>query len=421
MKVFYGKWIDPHLNYLKPLLTIKVYSMKKVQNLTAYFFILFVLLTITAKGQQVKSDGYLISGTLKGIDSGIIRMSSTTGDSVLDSSIIVKGKFFMQGKIGTPERMLFTISPGNWNFRAFVENSRIKFFIDTAGAEHYGKGSNKWALIWKIKETGSGLCDVYEQYKKETNLQYYSSIFSSLNGKLKAVKGDKVATTRVEHEMDSVKNLVLPRLKSWIENYISQHPSSIAGVYLFNEYYQTSMDSSLSLSYLDSILNRFSGAATSSIYYKQLADKVINLKNIQPNSLAPDFTLQKRDKSTFTLSSTRRNFTLIDFWASWCVPCRKAIPAWKEVYAQYKDKGLVIVSVSNDRDWNEWIKALNNEQMPWIQVIDEFPAEDQPAVVAELYPSITIPFYVLLDKEGKVILASGEEDIMRKKIEEVFR
>ncbi len=395
--------------------------MKSNQNSTFYFFALFVLLSINVNGQQIKNNGYFIHGTIKGIDTGIIRMSSIGGNSAPDSASIVKGKFSLRGKISTPQLMLFTVFPGNWNFRAFVENTSIGLSIDTAGAEHYGEGSNKWALIREIKETGSELSDVYEKYKKETNLPYYMSFFSSLRAKLKAVKGDAIATSRVEHEMDSVKNIVLPRLKSWIENYISRYPSSIAGVYLFNEYYQSSGDSSLSYTYLNSILNRFSGTAITSVYYKALADIAIKLKQIQPNSLAPDFTLQRKDKSSFTLSSTRGNYTLIDFWASWCVPCRKAIPLWKEVYSKYKDKGLVMVSVSNDRSWDDWIKALDKEQMPWLQVIDEFPDEDKPAVVSTLYPNESIPFYVLIDKEGKVILATGKEENMKKKIEEIFQ
>lgn len=380
--------------------------------------LLVLLFAINAKGQQIKNDRYLINGTIKGIDSGIVRMLSANGNSVLDSSVIVKAKFSMQGKIDLPERRLFTISPGTWSFRAFVENTSIVLHIDTVGAEHYGKGNNKWALIWEIEEIGSALANVYTKYKNETNQEYYVSIISSLRKKLKAA-GNAEAASKVKQEMDSVSNLLLANQKVWIENYISQYPSSVEGVYLFNEYYQSS--SGRSLSYLDSILNKFSGLATSSVYYKELADIAINLKNTQPNSLAPDFTLLKRDKSRFTLSSTRGNYTLIDFWASWCVPCRKAIPSWKEVYAKYKSKGLTIVSVSNDRKWDNWTKALNKEQMPWVQVIDEFSSENEPALVAELFGSKMLPFYVLLNKEGKVVLASEEKEIMRKKIEEIFQ
>ena len=390
--------------------------MKRIRNVTICLFLLFAS---DANGQQIKSEGYLINGTIKGIDSGIVRMLSHNGDSVLDSSIIINGKFSMQGKIGTPERMLFSISPGNWSFMAFVEDTIITLFIDTARAKHYGKGANKWALIWTIKETGSNLANVYANYERETNQNYYKSLIFSLSEKLKAIKNNLFEQSNLKHKIDSVTNQILSQQKLWIENYIDQYPSSVAGVYLFYEHYQSLSDGSFF--YLDSVLNKFSGFARSSVYYKELTDIAINLKNSQVNSFAPDFTLLKRDKSKFSLSSTRGNYRLIDFWASWCVPCRKAIPAWKEVYAKYKCKGLTIVSVSGDRDWDDWIEALDKEQMPWVQLIDEFPSKNEQAFVAELFGVKQLPFYILIDNEGKVIHTSDSEDEMRKRIEEIFR
>lgn len=390
--------------------------MNRIKLSMIFFFVLFA---IHVNGQENNNDGYFITGIIKGIDSGIVRMLSGNGNSVLDSSIIKKGKFSMKGKIGSPQRLLFNVSPGNWNFRAFVENTGITVYIDTAGADHYGKGNDKWALIWEIEEQGSELANVYTKYKNETNQQYYTSVFGTLRNKLKEVRDNVDATSKVNRNIDSVRNLFLLLQKDWIENYITQNPSSIAGVYLFHEYYQSSSDRSLSN--LDSMLSRFSGLATSSVYYAELATTAANLRNTQTNSLAPDFTLLQRDKTSFTLSSTRGNYTLIDFWASWCVPCRKAIPLWKEMYTKYKHKGFIILGVSNDRNWDDWIKALDKEQMPWIQVIDEFPVENEPALVASLYPSDGIPFYVLLDKDGKVIIACNDKDAIRKKIEEILR
>lgn len=137
-------------------------------------------------------------------------------------------------------------------------------FQHTVGAGHYGKGSNTWALIWEIDESGAALAHVYTQYKNETNQKYYVSIFSSLREKLKAVKDNADAAFKVKQEMDSVSTLVLARQKVWIESYISRYPSSKAGAYLFNQYYHLSPNRSLS--YLDSIINRFSGLAKSSVY-----------------------------------------------------------------------------------------------------------------------------------------------------------
>lgn len=378
-----------------------------------------------AHGQHRKDNSYIINGTIKGIDSGKILMLNSSGTSVLDSAVIVNGKFFMQGKVDMAERLLFRAFPGNWNFRAFVENASINLYIDTTGARYQGSDKDKWALIWDIEERGSQMAKVYSQYINETGQKNFPSIQSSVHKKLKEAKGNKEAEAKLMGEMDSITKQVLAKQKTWIENYIKQYPSSIAGTYIFHEFfsnyqYQLSLPADVVLAYLNSILDMFSGPAKSSVYHKELANEAAKLSNIQTGSLAPDFTLLKTDKTTFTLSSTRGNYTLIDFWASWCIPCRKAIPEWKEVYAKYKDKGFTIVGVSTDRNWNDWIKALGKEQMPWEQVIDEFPNESDPALVKGLFGTNSLPYYVLLDKEGFVLLASGDKDLIIKKIEAIF-
>jgi len=143
-------------------------------------------------------------------------------------------------------------------------------------------------------------------------------------------------------------------------------------------------------------------------------------KALLPGNLAPDFTLLQRDSSLFTLSSMRGGYLMIDFWASWCKPCREAIPHWKEIYQTYHEKGFDIVSVSDDSRWGDWIRAMDQEQMPWIQVIDEFPVKNRPARIGSLYMTHYIPFYVLLDKEGRIILYTDSEEAIDSKLKELL-
>jgi thiol-disulfide isomerase/thioredoxin len=156
------------------------------------------------------------------------------------------------------------------------------------------------------------------------------------------------------------------------------------------------------------------------VYYKELSGAVAKKKALQPGNTAPDFTLKKPDSSSFTLSSLRGRYVILDFWASWCVPCRKAIPHWKEVYKKYNAKGLEMVSVTNDSRWSDWFKALDVEKMPWLQVADEFPIKNMPARVATLYMIPYLPTYVLLDKEGKIVLHNASEEQMDEKLKEIF-
>lgn len=165
---------------------------------------------------------------------------------------------------------------------------------------------------------------------------------------------------------------------------------------------------------------KFTGQAKSTVYFSNLTDDLQKRKALQPGNVAPDFTLLKPDSSSFTLSSLHGKYVLLDFWASWCVPCRKAIPHWKEVYKKYHPKGFEIVGVTNDIRWSDWFKALDEEKMPWLQVADEFPVKNMPSRVGTMYMTPYLPTYILLDKEGKILLHNASKEQIDQKLKEVF-
>lgn len=383
--------------------------MKKV--LSAVICLISFSFSFQAYAQNGKSPVYTINGRITGVDSGKIYTLSPDRN-VIDSAAIVKGNFIVSGKLDLPERKEFRIKPGNWEFGAFVDAPHITFDIDTLGSEHYDSGGKDYPIIRQIKETGSPLADVYAIYKRETEQDDYIS----LSKKLKFASKDSAAV--IKNKMDSLVKTFPEKLKFWVENYVLQNPTSIPGIYIFQHYFSEFNEKSPV--YLRSMLAQFSGPAKASPHYKELMNKLSALENVQVGKVAPDFTLLKRDKQKFALTATRGSVVLLDFWASWCVPCRAAIPNWKKVYAKYHGKGFNIISISNDRKWGEWTKALDKEKMPWTQVIDEFPSTGGPAIVAGLYPSRYIPYYVLIDKKGDIVIASGDENAVTKKIEETL-
>lgn len=118
---------------------------------------------------------------------------------------------------------------------------------------------------------------------------------------------------------------------------------------------------------------------------------------------ATDFTLKSIDGQEVTLSDFRGRYVVVDFWASWCDPCRRGVPAMKEIYAKYRDKGLEIIAVSQDNDAEMWRKAVEEDQSGWIHLIDE-PVEGKEAMrVGSAYGVRSIPSYFLIDKEGKFV------------------
>jgi thiol-disulfide isomerase/thioredoxin len=382
--------------------------MKKV--LVAITFLTFF--SLQACVQTAKKPTYIISGKITGIDSGKIYIYSPDRN-VIDSAAIVKGKFNLSGKLDLPEKKSFMIKPGNWGFIAFVDASHITFDIDTSGAQHQYSGEMDYPIIWQIKETGSPFADVYDIYQRETGQTESISLTRKLNS------ANKDSAAYLNKKLDSIRNVFPERQKSWIETYVRQNPTSIPGIYIFKEYYDTSQDTSPV--YLRSMLGHFSGPAKASSYYKALMTKLSVLESVQVGKPAPNFSLLKRDKRKFNLSTTWGSVVMLDFWASWCVPCRAGIPNWKKVYAKYHRKGFNIISIADDRNWGDWVKALDQEKMPWIQVIDSYPSATSPAIVSKLYGTHFIPHFVLIDEKGEIMIATGDEHAVIKKIKEVLK
>jgi thiol-disulfide isomerase/thioredoxin len=369
---------------------------------------------------------YDIKGTVKGVTSGIVKLVRNNEDDrtskSIDSATITNGTFELKGKIDAPEMMSVQLDPGNWSFNIFVENAPVTITADTAGAEYYDYtkyGMVKGAMIKTFTETGSKNYDDWMAYQNDPGQKQYDPVFAELDKKFKATGSDIDAQYKVRDQMDSVSKLQQAWQKKKIDEYVDQNPSSVAGIYMFSRLY---MFTSGTMSYpaLDSVLKKYTGDAKKTPYYASLIKSRTMLKAVQPGAVAPDFTLLKSDSTKLTLSSTRGKYIMIDFWASWCHPCRHAIPHWKEVYQKYHEKGFDILSVSDDNRWKDWTKAMDEEKMPWAQVDDRFSRKNMPADVGSLYMTTFIPFYVLLDKEGKILVYTSDEDKIDAKLKEVF-
>lgn len=392
------------------------------KNMLLGFAVLCLLFACNANRQN--NTGYTIKGTVKGIDTGMVKLVAYNEDDrtskTVDSATVAGGSFILTDTLGIPQMMSLIIEPGNWSFQVFVEDTVLSVEADTAGALYYdytAYGGNKGAQIKNYTETGSSNYDAWIKYQHDPGQKQYEPVFDALDKKFQATK-DIDAQYAIRDQIDSVRKRLQAWQKTKIDAYVSHHPSSVAGVYMFDQLYTFSQD--MPIAEMENMLGKYKGQAKSSVYYKRLEGELAKKKAVAPGSIAPDFTLLKRDSSKFTLSSLRGKYVMIDFWASWCHPCRQAIPHWKEVYNKYHNKDFEIVSVSDDSRWSDWKKAMDQEKMPWTQVCDEFPVKNMPARVGSLYMTTYIPFYVLLDKEGKILVYTGDENKIDEKLKEIF-
>lgn len=133
-------------------------------------------------------------------------------------------------------------------------------------------------------------------------------------------------------------------------------------------------------------------------YRKKKAEEKEMRERMREGNPAPEFTFQNEKGKTVNIKKLKGKIIVLDFWASWCGPCRKEIPNVKKVYAEYKDKGIQFLSVSIDAKKEAWTKALKEEQMPWMQGW----TPDAGKSVMNTYQFGGIPFIILIDKEGNI-------------------
>ncbi|HMP91660.1 MAG TPA: TlpA disulfide reductase family protein, partial [Phnomibacter sp.] len=168
---------------------------------------------------------------------------------------------------------------------------------------------------------------------------------------------------------------------------------------------------------LGKFYDTLSPAVKQSFFGKKIGDIVKASKSTEIGNMAPDFTLNNPDGKPVSLSSLRGQYVLVDFWASWCGPCRQENPNVVKAYQAYKSKGFTILGVSLDKDRDPWLEAIKKDKLTWEQVSD---LKFWQSPVVELYGIRGIPANVLLDKEGKIIAKNLRGADLEAKLAEVL-
>jgi peroxiredoxin len=147
-------------------------------------------------------------------------------------------------------------------------------------------------------------------------------------------------------------------------------------------------------------------------------DVVERMLSTNVGQFAPEISLPSPEGKEIALSSLKGKLVLIDFWASWCGPCRKEMPNVVKIYSKFKNKGFEIYGVSLDQDKEKWMEAITKDGINWPQVSD---LKYWDNVAARIYNVQGIPYTVLIDKDGKIIAKNLRGQELEKKIAEVLK
>ncbi|MFT4022353.1 MAG: TlpA disulfide reductase family protein [Flavihumibacter sp.] len=194
-----------------------------------------------------------------------------------------------------------------------------------------------------------------------------------------------------------------------LDSFIREDPASIVTAFVLYRYYSPSL--------LPDDIERYTRLLDPSLentqYVKLLRELPATLRATGIGSQAPDIALPNPEGKTVRLSDYYGRYVLVDFWAAWCVPCRRENPNVVRVYNRYKDKGFTVFGVSLDSKKEAWVKAIAQDGLNWPQVSDLKFWDSDPA---KRYGIRGIPGNVLLDRSGKIIARNLRGEELEKKI-----
>ncbi len=170
---------------------------------------------------------------------------------------------------------------------------------------------------------------------------------------------------------------------------------------------------------LDSLARRFEAERPNMKQAQVFVGNVKRMRGVPVGDVAPEIALKNPNDTLVSLSSLRGKYVLIDFWASWCGPCRQENPNVVRVYNKFKDKGFTVYSVSLDKDRAPWLKAIEKDGLTWTNHVSDL--KYWQSVAAQSYGVNGIPATFLLDKEGRVIAKNLRGEELEKKLEEVLK
>lgn len=199
-----------------------------------------------------------------------------------------------------------------------------------------------------------------------------------------------------------------------IDSLITKYPASPAAAFYLYRYftYQLPLDE------LKATRAKISPELAACPYVKDLDGIIKQLENVQVGKVAPEFALPDTAGISVSLSDFRGKYVLLDFWASWCPPCRRENPNVVKAFNEYKDKNFTVVGISLDKDKSKWLKAIADDNLTWTHLSDlKYWDSEIPA----LYGVRGIPANVLLGPDGVIIAKNITGEDLHKKLKEVIK
>ena len=309
-----------------------------------------------------------------------------------------KGNFSFKGKVPSTDYYVLRVGKEDINL-ILRENSSFKI---------YGDGSNISNFCNFVGSDESKIMNDFSIISRKWNQKTDSALI--------AINNDTTKQKVINDYMEKQHTLFMNDLQS----YIRANKNS-AVLYFALPHIQTK-----DVAQLESVINELNFAFNISPTVKEIYRNYTESKKIKedailvaPGKLAPDFEeLMLDQKTKMKLSDLRGNLVLLDFWASWCAPCRKENPALVELYKKYKKDGFTVMSVSLDTDKEKWKAAIIADKLTWTNHVSDLGGWN--SKIAKVYKVNTVPYTVLIDKDERIIKLNLRGEALSSELRQIF-
>ena len=340
------------------------------------FFSFFSIITLL--GCEEKHEGFVLNGEIEGDYTGYLYLEY---DKIKDSCLIKDKKFHFRGKVNRPTGAFLLTTGFTANDRNFyIENTDMIVNISFEKRK-----VQEYELNWVIIDTVIGT--------KTSRLFYDFEKFKEQNSK-----------------KSNWNEMLYTKLSDIFETY----PESDYSSSLLSE---LSRDSILKVEQLQSLFAKLNLKNQDSLSIRKLEDKVFPERRVKVGGSIKDFELPNQSRLIVNTKDFRGTFLFIDFWASWCLPCRKEFPELKQIANKYEGKGFRVLGVSIDDDKEKWINAIRIDDLNWVNVIDGDSLNDDVEVE---YGIFAVPSNLLIHPTGVIVEKNISLQQLERKLSEIY-
>ena len=356
-----------------------------------------LLLSIVAASMTLAAcnaqSGYKVTGTVEGMPDGKAIIATVNGSSLdtLAKADVKNGSFEFTGNVSEPTGAYIMVIGQRGVIPFMLENANITVNAGQAG----------------LTVTGSEGQKIYDQFMAINTTTQQEAM--KLQQEYQAANGDQAKMQAVQEAYAKL----MTDAQAKETELIKANPDSYVSTFVI-----VSSMGQMEYEQLKERYNLLGEKAKASAQGKAIAAQIAKLESTAIGQIAPNFTITTPEGESISLYDIKGKVKLIDFWASWCGPCRGENPHVVEIYKEYHPKGLEIFGVSLDNNKEAWVKAIADDGLVWKHGSDLKGWQSAPA---QLYSVSGIPHTVLLDENNKIIAKNLRGDELKQKIAELLK